>query len=179
MEDLILVYPTNEYKEDVLAMLEEVRIVDKSKPWQYAGFSSLEISNSYEEWIIQKNSDKKGINLPDGYVAASTFLCVRKSDNSVVGICNIRHELTDYLFNYGGHIGQSIKPSERGKGYGYQQLKLAIEESRKLNLTKVLVTCNEENIASARTIEKCLGKYENTVGHDGESIKRYWIDIKK
>ena len=179
MEELELVAPMLEYKEDVLNFLQEVEIVDASKPWQYAGMSRLNKSVSYEDWVQAKKDEEKGVNLPEGYVPASTFLCVRKSDNRVVGICNIRHTLSDFLLNYGGHIGQSIRPDERGKGYGVKQLLLALDKCEELGIENVLVTCDEENVASAKTIEKCMGEYENTLSHGDELLRRYWISLDK
>lgn len=92
---------------------------------------------------------------------------------------NIRHELSEFLLNFGGHIGQSIRPSERGKGYGTKQLMLAIEKCAKMGIENVLVTCNIENVASAKTIEKCYGELENIVKNGDEILKRYWIDVNK
>lgn len=56
---------------------------------------------------------------------------MRKSDNRILGIINIRHALNDYLLTYGGHIGYSIRPSERQKGYGKIQLLLALKNAKK------------------------------------------------
>lgn len=179
MDDFEVVNPSLEYKEDVIKFLEEVKIVDKDFYWQYAGMANLEEAESYEEWINDKNSESKGINLPDGYVSASTFLTIRKSDRKVIGIFSIRHELNDFLFNSFGHIGQSIRPSERGKGYGKVQLLKALEKAHSLGITNVLLACNELNIASAKTIESCFGVYEKTTKFDNEVLRRYWIDTEK
>lgn len=179
MEELNLVEPSIDYKDDVLNFLAEVKVADEGEPWQYAGMASIEESNSYEDWVQAKKDEENGINLPEGYVPASTYLCVRVRDNKVVGICNIRHELSDFLYNYGGHIGQSIRPSERGKGYGTKQIMLALEKCAELGIENVLVTCDESNIASAKTIEKCFGEYENSVEKNGEILRRYWINLDK
>ena len=71
MENLKLVIPSLEYKKEVMAFLEEVNLIDSGYPWQYAGMSRLENCNSYEEWIKDKENEKNGINLPNGYVVAS------------------------------------------------------------------------------------------------------------
>ena len=95
------------------------------------------------------------------------------------GIINVRHELNDYLFKYGGHIGYSILPSERRKGYAYKQLLLALEFCKELNIQKVLVTCVDYNIGSRKTIEKAGGILENNVFNPDKNVeeRRYWIDI--
>lgn len=179
MDEVVLVEPSLEYKDDVMSFLEEVRVADEGMHWQYAGMSRLEKSNTYEEWLQEKEDEEKGINLPDGYVPSSTYLCVRVADNKVIGICNIRHELTEFLLNYGGHIGQSIRPSQRGKGYGTIQLLKALEKCSQMNINHVLLTCVENNIISAKTIKKCMGEYENTTEKKGTRYKRYWIDVEK
>lgn len=116
--------------------------------------------------------------MPEGYVTANTFFTVRKEDNKLVGIINIRHKLNNYLLNYGGHIGYSILPSERRKGYAYRQLLLGLNFCKKLNIDKVLVTCKEYNIGSIKTIEKAGGILENTIFNESKGVneRRYWIN---
>nr|WP_245335166.1 GNAT family N-acetyltransferase [Streptococcus oricebi] len=114
-----------------------------------------------------------------GSSPSSTFLCIRQSDQKIVGICNIRHDLNqDFFLNIAGHIGYSICPSERGKGYGQQQLALALQEAKKLGLNKVLVTCADWNKGSERTILANGGIYEDSRLNkkDGFYMKRYWIE---
>lgn len=175
MNEYELVFPTLEHKNEVLNMLEEVKITDADKRWQYAGMSSLE-ELTYEEWQTKVMKESTGKNLESGRVAASTYIMVNKNNERVVGIVNIRHELNDYLLNFGGHIGYSIRPLERQKGLGTIQLNLALEKAKDLGIKKVLVTCDTENIGSSKTIEKCHGKLENIVPKDKYFTKRYWID---
>ena len=106
---------------------------------------------------------------------------IRKSeDNKLVGIVQVRHELSEYLLNYGGHIGDCVRPSEQGNGYATEQIALALNFCRKLNIRKVLITCKQENIASARTIIKNGGVLENEIPsaqEEGVVFQRYWIDL--
>ena len=78
-----------------------------------------------------------------------------------------------------GHIGCGIRPSERGKGIGTQMLALAIEKSKKLGINRILICCDKENIASARTIIKNGGVLENEVIDEGVLVQRYWIERGK
>ncbi|MDE5539511.1 MAG: GNAT family N-acetyltransferase [Bacilli bacterium] len=177
MEDLKLVKASDQYKEQVQMMLEEVRSVDEDVPWQYAGMASLEKYENFEDWLEKIEKETKPEELLPRRVPASTYFLVRKDDDKLLGMFNIRHELNDYLLNYSGHIGYSIVPSERRKGYGWQGLKLALEIAHSLGIYKVLVTCNIKNEASAKVIEKCDGKLENIITcPKGNVIKRYWID---
>lgn len=181
MEELVLIKANLEYKEQALAFLEEVRAVDAGTPWEYAGMSSLEkYPNNYEEWITLVEDYANGVNLPEGYVPGTTYFLIRTSDNRLVGICNIRHELNEVLLKHGGHVGQTVRPSERGKGYGVKQIEMAVAKLLELGVEDVLITCHKENIPSAKSIEKCLGVLENEITlENGEVLKRYWIKSRE
>lgn len=90
----------------------------------------------------------------------------------------IRHYLNKHLLQSGGHIGDSVRPTEQGKGYATEQISLALEKCVELGIDKVLITCNKNNIASAKTIIKNNGCLENEITENGEIIQRYWIDLK-
>ena len=91
----------------------------------------------------------------------------------VVGFLALRHSLTDWLFEEGGHIGYSVRPSRRRQGYAGRALALALDRARELGLDRVLVTCDEGNVGSRRTIEGAGGVYEDT--RNGK--ERFWIDL--
>ncbi len=100
MNDLKFIKITKEYQNDILAMLEEVKIEDNNELWQYAGMASLEKFSSFDEWLDKINKESMGENLLPNRVPASTYILVRNNDNKVLGIYNIRHKLNDYLFNF-------------------------------------------------------------------------------
>lgn len=177
MNNYELIYPDLEHKEEVLAMLEEIRVADDGLRWQYSGMSSLEEYESYEDWVKKVMQESTGKNLAQNRVPASTYIMINKDNNKVVGIVNIRHQLNEYLLNYGGHIGYSVRPKERQKGLGTHQLKLALEKSKSLGIQKVLITCDTENEGSAKVIENCQGQLENIVPKDDFFTKRYWISL--
>ena len=77
----------------------------------------------------------------------------------------------------GGHIGYSVHPDLRRRGYAKQMLSLALEECRKMGMRRVLVTCDKENAASARTIRANGGVLENEVEAGGRTTQRYWIAL--
>ena len=81
----------------------------------------------------------------------------------------------------GGHIGYSVRPSERGKGYATRMLEMALAEARRLGLKRVLITCDRKNVASARVIRKNGGRLENEVVsrlRDREFTQRYWLELE-
>ncbi|HEX2706374.1 MAG TPA: GNAT family N-acetyltransferase [Candidatus Lustribacter sp.] len=90
-----------------------------------------------------------------------------------LGHLSIRHRLTPVLVELGGHIGYAIRPSARRRGYGTRQLALALPVARGLGLGRLLVTCDEDNIGSARIIERSGGVLEDVRGDK----RRYWIDV--
>jgi len=157
-------------------MFQEIKKVDNNLSWQYAGMASLESFANFDIWLEKINKESKGEELLPNRVAATTYILIRSSDSKVLGIYNIRHELNDFLLNFAGHIGYSIRPNERKKGYGTIGLKLALDESKKLGIKKVLLTCNVKNIGSNKVIENCGGILENIVMKDNEELKRYWIN---
>lgn len=98
--------------------------------------------------------------------------------NIFVGAVNIRHYLNDRLLLDGGHIGDGVRPSERRKGFATEMIRLALEECKKLGITKVLMVCDKDNIGSAKSIIKNNGVLENEILVDGVIEQRYWIDIE-
>lgn len=122
---------------------------------------------------LEVREDSTGRLVPD-----STFFCLDTDRQKLVGAVNIRHRLNEGLLATGGHIGDGVRPSERGKGYGTQMIALALDECRKMGIDRVLMCCDETNRASARTIEKNGGVLENTLaGPDGNVVRRYWIEL--
>ncbi len=175
---LELVLPSSEYKEQVMEYRKKFLENNESLD----GCSGLEDCDTYEEWIDfdSRLSKKYGKT----YVPSSEYLAVRLNDNKLVGMIDIRHSLSDFLYNYGGNIGYSVLPEERRKGYAKEMLKLAIEKCKEMNIKRVLVTCYKENIASAKTIQANGGVLENEIidrVHLSGSgiIQRYWISLKK
>lgn len=112
----------------------------------------------------------------DGLVPDSTYFCLDTERSIFVGAVNIRHYLSEGLLLIGGHIGDGIRPSERGKGLGTKMIALALEESDKLGIKRVLMCCNKNNLASARTIQKNGGVLQDEISVDGEIVQRYWIE---
>lgn len=136
-------------------------------------FSTIE---SFEEFIRMLDQYENS-NISNEYSSTTSYFVVDE-DGCLVGGASLRHYLTVKGYNTWGHIGYGVRPSERGKGYATEILKLVLFEARKKHIYRVLVGAHEDNIASRRVIEKCGGIFDNIV-EDRDSNKkicRYWID---
>ena len=131
------------------------------------------------EWLRECALHARWETTPRGRVPATQFVCMREEDQRIVGMLDVRHAFNDYLAKYGGHIGYSVHPDERRKGYASQMLGEALTHCRELGLDKVLITCLKDNEASRRTILKNGGVYECTMHEPDENvdIERYWITL--
>ena len=136
--------------------------------WQLEELKDAQGFSRFVDWLVKDalpESPRNPAHVPCTYlwvVEGGTFL----------GSLAIRHELTDFLLNEGGHIGYSVKPSARRRGHAAKALAHALPIARELGITRVLLTCDEDNFASRATIEKNGGAYEDS--RNGK--RRYWID---
>ena len=132
-----------------------------------------------KEWLDHVIRYTDRATIPEGKVLATQFLAFRASDWRLVGMIQVRHYFNEYLEKYAGHIGYSVRPSERRKGYAREMLRLALPYCKGIGLTKVLISCDADNEGSRRTILSNGGVYESTVHEPGENIdlERYWITL--
>lgn len=112
-------------------------------------------------------------------VPSYTYFLVREKDNKIVGMIDLRLGLNEYLREFGGHIGYSIRPTERKKGYNKINLYLILQVAKKHNLEKVLITCANYNQGSRKTILALDGKFEKNTFDDSnnETMELYWINV--
>ena len=145
------------------------------------GTDGLRHFDDPEKWIEHCILSGNPQNVPEGRVPATQYIFVREHDGKIVGMLQIRHYLNDYLEKYGGHIGYSVAPSERRRGYASQMLKTALTKCQELGLDKVLITCIDHNEGSRKTILANAGVYESTVYEPDEqvSLERYWIVLSR
>ena len=145
------------------------------------GTDGLRRMENPEKWVEHCCLFKNPENVPEGRVPATQYIFVREEDNKIVGMLQIRHFLNGYLEKYGGHIGYSVIPSERRKGYASLMLKTALPKCKELGIEKVLITCIDNNTGSRKTILANGGEYESTVYEPDEkvSLEKYWINLSE
>ena len=173
MNTLRLIVPTIRYKDEIMNYRKEF-IENKDS---MDGTSGLRNVESFEEWHNAIFDNLKEETVREGLVPATTYIAISTNDDRLIGMIDIRHHLNDYLLNFGGHIGYSVRKSERQKGYATEILALALKECKEMGMKEILLTCDKDNIASAKTIISNGGILENEV-EDGDTItQRYWINI--
>lgn len=137
------------------------------------GDGGCSLHEDYDEWLEFDKNLREEINIPEGYVGATTYFVI--DHEKMIGSVNIRHYLNDELLRWGGHIGYSVSVHRRKHGIATSILKFAIEKCHCMGIKDILVTCHEDNIASRKTIEKCNGQLENKIVRNDKKILRYWI----
>ena len=166
---MILRRPTFADKETILEMMAEF---EQSQSAHDGGFWDAE-NFVYEEWLESNQNHEMGINLPEGWVPDIQLVAFEK-DGKAVGFLNLRLRLNVFLLEEGGHIGYSIRPSERGKGYAKEALCQGLQVAKGKNIKQALVTCSTENPASRAVILANGGIYEDVRNR----TERYWIDLE-
>lgn len=126
---------------------------------------------TFADYVQGMLDHEVGGNVPEGRVASTSRWGVR--DGEIVGVVNLRHELTDFLLQQGGHIGYAVRVSARRQGIASELLRRMLAEAAALGINPVLVTCDEENEGSRRTIEGAGGVYDGSY----EGKRRYWITL--
>lgn len=164
-----LVRLSKEYQEQLFEMMDEwCAVGEKIVP--YAIRKNDYHDFQYYLYNLQITEEA------DGKVPDTTLFCLDVDRKIFVGAVNIRHYLTEEMLVNAGHIGDGIRPSERRKGYATAMIGLALEEAKKLGIHRVLMCCDKENIASAKSIINNGGILENEVVVNGVTEQRYWIE---
>ena len=175
MAELELMRPTSEFASQIVEYRQEFLDAGDSMD----GTGPLRRMENPEEYIQACAEYENTKTVPAHLVEATQFMLVRKNDNKLVGMIQVRHRFNEYLEKYAGHIGYSVRPSERRKGYAKEMLRMALPYCREIGLDKVLITCKDGNVGSEKTILANGGVYESTVyePNDNVKLKRFWITL--
>ncbi len=175
MEYLRLVKPTLKHKQSGIEYIEEHYRYNSN----IHGSGGLDrYLNNYQEWIIKLKNDIS--NPGPGRVRALIYFLIRESDSKIIGMINIRLELNDQLRRSGGHIGYSIRPTERRKGYNKINLYLALEICHQYGLEEVILDCEKKNLGSSKTMQALGGKLiSEYIDENNLLCQRYNINVSK
>lgn len=162
----------DQYREAYIESLKQIKLGNMKK-------HDLMFENPDEVDIVQKCKDNRDESkLPSNYVPSYDYFIVE--EDKLIGLIHIRVRLTENLLKFGGHIGYGTNPKYWNMGYGKKILKIALEKYKDLiEEDKILITCDDDNIASAKIIESNGGVLENKIiNRDGKEeflTRRYWI----
>ena len=178
LADLHLVPPDVRYRESYLAAYAEMTTEIERNSWLYLGSKApLDMpENDFEGYVrtllVRKTTP------PPGFVRDTVFWGI--VENEIVGRIALRHELNEFLTKWGGHIGYIVRPSYRRMGIATEMLRQMLLTQWAQDIGHLLVTCDDGNIASEKTIISNGGVYESTVAVEaihGAPKKRFWISV--
>lgn len=159
-------------REQVMAYRKEFLAIDS----RMDGTCALNEYDDFDAWLANVRRYSSPETTPAGKVSSTQYLALDENEH-LVGMVNLRHCLNDYLLEFGGHIGYSVRPADRKNGYAIQMLKLALDEAKALGIDRVRIACDRYNIASAKTIQANGGVLdgERYDPQDSTLTQRYWI----
>ena len=178
---IFLTEADEKYTDELTKFKDEVLWTDKDNDDQFAGCMGLGDCSTSKEWIeickLRKNPEtcvRGGTTVP-----STTYFAIREDDHRLVGVIDLRHHINHpILSTWGGHCGYSVRPSERGKGYATEMLRLNKINAAGMGIEKMLVVCNADNIASEKTIIANGGLLESIIEAEGCRMKRFWINTR-
>ncbi|MFI5345425.1 MAG: GNAT family N-acetyltransferase [Elusimicrobiota bacterium] len=131
----------------------------------------------FSEHVERLRKNARGEDLPPGRVPDTMLYAF--VDGVIVGRVNIRHELNEHLRERGGHIGYSVAPRYRRRGYAAEMFRLCLPICRAVGLTRILITCDDDNVGSWKLLENAGARLEarRTDAQTGMFYRRYWLDV--
>jgi predicted acetyltransferase len=169
-----LILPSPQLKDEFLELVADFEEAGEPRFAETAD----KIRSDFTGYLEELRQQEIGIGLQPGYVPSTTYWLV-DDEGHVLGILRLRHWLTPRLERTSGHIGYTVRPSERRKGVATLMLGLGLERAREIGLKRVLITCDVDNLASVRVIEHNGGVFEDQIQpvSGDKPIRRYWVEL--
>lgn len=174
MESLRLVLPDATLTDEINVYRQAMIEADSSMD----GCGSLRRHEAVE-WLAFNEALSSEDTCPPNWVPCTQYVALRENDGRIVGMIQLRHRFNDFLREYAGHVGYSVRPDERRKGYATWMLQALMSVARARGMDRLLVTCDADNEASRCTITGCGGVFERTAFEPGDqvTVERYWITL--
>lgn len=175
-DNVILIKPDAAYVEEIRSYREEMLLAGSSMD----GTGALRRLEEPMEWLKYNAMMENPKTVLENKVPATQFVLTAPDTGRIYGMLQVRHDLNEYLQKFAGHIGYSVRPTERRKGYAKKMLKLALKFCKEdLGMNRVMVSCLVENEPSRRTILACGGVFEEKVYEhiEGVWLEKYWISL--
>ena len=175
MSEFVFTKPSFEYLAQIKAYREEFA---NCLDWLH-GAQGLKRFEEPQDWLNYLALCENDATVPEGEHKYSQFIYVRMADKKIVGMIGVRHKPVGPLETWGGHVGYSVSPSERMKGYATQMLHEVLPYCKSLGLNRVLLTAGDENVGSVKTIIANGGILESYVMSPKHHVMvgRYWITL--
>ncbi|MGL4176430.1 MAG: GNAT family N-acetyltransferase [Dermatophilaceae bacterium] len=151
--------------------------VEDADPGGYPGVEftreQLETAEGFVRFVQWRRDRERGDSpRPTGHVPCTFFWLVDEAEPAVyLGSISVRHRLTPFLLELGGHVGYSVRPAARRRGIATEALRLVLPEAAALGVDPALLTCDEDNHGSVRVIEANGGVLEDV----RQGKRRYWV----
>lgn len=166
-----LIRPQRSMEHEFMATVEAFRAVGE----HHFVDEPILVEQGFSAYVAWLERGERGELKSDGFVAWSAFWAVEQSAGELVGISSLRHELSPWMAEYGGHIGYRIRPACRRSGVGTQVLSMTLRRAAKRGIAHVLLICESENVASIGVIRNNGGVFEREVALEGRARRRYWV----
>lgn len=163
--------PSLQYQKSFLEAAAELRQTDRAETEE----AQVDSAEKFADYVDRLLKNRIGERLHPGYVASTELWLIDRGE--YIGRIGLRHDLeNEYLKNIGGHIGYVIRPSMRSKGYGTKILELGLKKAHEMGYDELMITCDEDNYASRKIIEKNEGEFMgNITDPKSKRTKRRYI----